>query len=66
MCIAGIKNQVIEVSMLATGESLRFEQRKDRLFIRDLPEQPPDPIDTVIAVKLNGKPSTVSGSFWKL
>jgi alpha-L-fucosidase len=66
MCIAGIKNQIIEVSMLATGESLRFEQRKDRLFVRDLPEQPPDPIDTVIAVKLNGKPSTISGSFWKL
>ncbi|MEM2639410.1 MAG: hypothetical protein QW113_05265, partial [Candidatus Bathyarchaeia archaeon] len=64
ICVAGIKNRVVEASMLATGKTLPFEQREDRLFIKGLPRRAPDPIDTVIAIDLEGKPETVSPSFW--
>ena len=65
MCIAGIKNKLLKAKFLATGEQLKFEQDKDRIFIRNLPSRAPDPIDTVIALKLDGEPKTTPETFWK-
>ncbi|MEM2961011.1 MAG: alpha-L-fucosidase [Candidatus Bathyarchaeia archaeon] len=62
-CIAGIKNRVLHAYMLATGESLRFEQSGDRLFIRGLPKKPLDSMDTVIALELDGEPEALPVSF---
>jgi len=65
MCVAGIKNRVIKAYMLATGKKLPFDQRHDRLFVRGLPPKAPDPIDTVVAIELEGKPETLPASFWE-
>lgn len=65
MCIAGIKNKVLRAYMLATENPLPFEQKDDRLFIHGLPPRPLDPINTVVALELDGKPETVPPSFWK-
>jgi len=64
ICVAGTKNKVIEVYMLADNKRLTFEQKEDRLFIRGLPRKAPDPIDTVIAIELEGEPKSVPPSFW--
>jgi len=65
MCVAGIKNKVLRAYILATEAPLQFEQKDDRVFIRGLPPRPLDPIDTVVALDLDGKPETVPPSFWK-
>ena len=65
MCVAGIGNRVLRAYMLATGESLSFKQKEDRLFVYGLPRRPPDPIDTVIALELEGEPKAAPPSFWK-
>jgi len=65
MCVAGIKNRVLRAYLLATGEELPFEQRGDRLFVRGLPPRAPDPIDTVVALELEGEPEAMPASFWK-
>ncbi len=65
MCVTGIGNRVMRSYMLSTGEELPFEQKKDRLFVRRLPDKSPDPIDTVIALQLRGKPRSIPASFWK-
>lgn len=65
MCIAGIKNKVLRAYTLATEASLPFEQKDDRVFIHGLPPRPLDPINTVVALELDGKPETVPPSFWK-
>ncbi|MBS7606054.1 MAG: alpha-L-fucosidase [Candidatus Bathyarchaeia archaeon] len=64
ICIAGIKNRVTGARMLAADKTLPSEQREDRLFIKGLPKRPPDPIDTVIALELEGEPETTPPSFW--
>lgn len=65
MCVAGIKNRVLGAHMVVTGKRLSFEQKRDRLFVRDLPMRSPDPTDTVVALELDGKPEAVPGSFWE-
>jgi len=65
MCVAGIKNRVIKAYMLATGKKLTFDQQRDRLFVRGLPPKAPDPIDTVVALELEGRPETLPASFWE-
>ena len=55
--ITGVKSKVLSVHLLATGQAAKIEQTGDgRLFLRGLPLEPPDPDDTVIALKLDGKP----------
>lgn len=62
MCVAGIKNRVLRAYMLAPRKELPFEQRRDRLFVRNLPAKKPDAIDSVIAVELEGIPEAVPES----
>jgi alpha-L-fucosidase len=54
-CVAGVGNRVKSARVLATGQTARVEQRGDRLFL-DLPKNPPDPHDSVIALELVGEP----------
>jgi len=65
MCVAGIKNRVVRAYLLATRRKLSFEQQRDRLFVRGLPAHSPDPIDTVVALELDGKPEAMPASFWE-
>ena len=53
----GIKNKVLSATILATGQKAKIKQTKDgRLFLTGLPKEPPDQNDTVIKLKLDGKP----------
>ncbi len=55
--VAGIKNRVISAHILTIGEEVEIEQKpQGRLFIKGLPEEPPDRHDTVIKLELEGKP----------
>lgn len=54
--IAGVKNKVRSAHLLATGQQAEPVQKGDRLFIRGLPNKAPDPHDSVIVLKLDGKP----------
>ena len=55
--LTGIKNNVLEVRILATGEEVAHEKTDDgKLFLKGLPQNPPDPYDTVIVLELEGKP----------
>ena len=65
LCVGGIKNRVLGASLLATGKKLPFEQNADRLFVRGLPSRAPDPIDTVVALDLEGEPESIPETFWK-
>ena len=55
-CVAGVGNRVKAAWLLATRRKAQVHQQGDRLFIRGLPENPPDPHDTVIALELVGEP----------
>ena len=63
ICIAGVKNKVKSATLLATGKKLTVWQEPDsaRLFIRGLPKKPPDPYDSVMVLKLQGKPERGAG-----
>ena len=55
-CIAGIKNKVRSARLLATGQEAEVVQKGDRLFLRGLPRKAPDPLDSVIVMRLQGAP----------
>ncbi|MCX5642824.1 MAG: alpha-L-fucosidase [Candidatus Omnitrophica bacterium] len=56
----GIKNKVLSAVILATGQKVKIEQDKDgRLFLTGLPQEPPDRNNTVIKLKLDGKPKFI-------
>jgi len=59
LCFAGIRNPVLSVHLLKDGEKLKFEQKEDRLFLRNLPSSAPDKLDTVIVVELEGEPQAL-------
>lgn len=58
--IGGFANRVERAYFLATGEAIDLEQRRDRLFLRNLPDRAPDPIDTVIVLEMDGEPRTAT------
>jgi alpha-L-fucosidase len=66
LCLAGIINKVLKARIVATSEELPFEQNNDRLFIRNLPKRPIDPIDTVIAIEFKDKMKAEVDEWWKL
>ncbi|MEA3403089.1 MAG: alpha-L-fucosidase [Armatimonadota bacterium] len=57
LTVGMVKSPVRSASLLATGEELSFQQREDRLLIRDLPPRAfTDARDTVIMLELEGEP----------
>jgi len=57
--VVGIKNNVVSAYFLASGKKIKFEKTDNgKLFLKGLPEEPPDKYDTVIALELDGKPET--------
>ena len=65
LCYAELNNRVTSIRLVDGGRALPFEQTGDRLFIHDLPTAR-DPIATVIAVELEGRPAPITQqtSFW--
>ena len=66
LCYAEIKNTVLSAQFLETGESIDFEQKDGRLFLRGLPVPLKDPIATTVVLELDGKPEAIreQTSFW--
>jgi hypothetical protein len=56
--LAGLRNKVRGVWLLATGRKLRFRQEGPHLYISGLPARAPDARNTVIAVDVVGKPAS--------
>ena len=53
-CFAEVKNRVKEAFFLATGEPVKFRQIGERVIFTDMPEESPDPADTVIVLRMEG------------
>lgn len=54
--LSGLNNRVLSARFLADGWSIDFEQKRDRIQLRNLPGLPPDPRNTVIALEVEGEP----------
>ncbi|RLE96381.1 MAG: alpha-L-fucosidase, partial [Thermoprotei archaeon] len=54
--IARVGNSVSSAYILTTGEEVRFRQEGSRVILEGLPLLPPDPLDTVIVLELDGEP----------
>ncbi|MDR1009954.1 MAG: alpha-L-fucosidase [Opitutaceae bacterium] len=66
LCWAELKNKVIAARWLADGAPVVFEQKGERLFLRDLPVPLPDPISSTIELVVEGTPEplTCQTTFW--
>jgi alpha-L-fucosidase len=51
---AGLANRVLSARYLVGGGAVKVEQDGEHVWLRDLPLEPPDPYDTVIALELDG------------
>ena len=54
--IGGIQTKVKRVSLLGSGEEFPFQQSDDRLVIRNLPTEPPDPVSPVLQIECDSPP----------
>jgi alpha-L-fucosidase len=52
LAIGGLRAKVLKVSYLATGQPIAFEQSGERLVLKRLPYENPDPIAGVTVLKL--------------
>jgi len=66
LCLAEIANKVLSAKFVATGRDVPFEQRGERLFLRDIPCPLPDPIASTIVLELDGEPRPITKrtTFW--
>jgi alpha-L-fucosidase len=56
----GVKNKVKSATVIATGQQARIEtDATGRIWFRGLPKTPPDKINTVIKLELDGKPDAI-------
>ncbi len=53
--LPGLRNKVQKVYLLATGEKLRHTKTGNNLIV-SLPQEPPDPVATVVVVEVEGTP----------
>ncbi|MCX7599831.1 MAG: alpha-L-fucosidase [Armatimonadetes bacterium] len=61
LAIGGLECKILEARLMG-GAEVEFEQIKDRLVLRGLPEKAPDPLDTVIELKFKGPARQVLGA----
>jgi len=57
--VPGLKNKVTSAKLLASGEELPFSSSDNALQIQ-IPSQAPDPVNSVVAVEIEGKPDVIS------
>jgi alpha-L-fucosidase len=56
VALAGLMNQVKSARLVATGQSLKFEQEKFRVRFTGLPDKAPDDPVTTLAIECDGEP----------
>lgn len=52
LAIGGIQVRVLKATLMATGETVPFEQTENRLVLKGLPETNPDPIAGISLIRL--------------
>jgi len=57
LTLAGLECRVQRVTVLGTGQTVKFQQTDGRLLLSGLPENPPDPICTVIRFDCDRPPA---------
>lgn len=64
LALGGLLCKVQRVSLLSSGQTIAFEQTDNRLVLKDLPEQNPDPHASVAVLKIecNEPPRQVLGA----
>ena len=64
LALGGLRCKVQRASLLATGQPVPFEQTENRLVLKGLPAQNPDPFAGVAVLKLecDAPPSQVLGA----
>lgn len=60
LAIGGLVCKVLKARFM-NGPEIEFTQARDRLVLRGLPEEPPDPLATVIELEVEGPPRQVLG-----
>lgn len=63
--IGGLRNKVLSARFYG-GDQIEWAQNGDRLLLRGLPEEAPDPLDTVIEMEVEGDPRHELGPGYKL
>jgi len=61
LAVGGLMNRVLDARLMG-GPKIEFSQTKDRLVLRGLPEKAPNPLATVIELKVDGVPRQVLGA----
>ncbi len=56
LTVAGLQCQAQSARLLASGEPLAFRQEQGKLTLSGLPSEPPNPLDTVIAIEMDRPP----------
>lgn len=63
--IGGLRNKVLSARFCG-GEPVEWIQKGDRLLLTGLPEEAPNPLDTVIEMEVEGEPGHELGSGYQL
>jgi len=63
--IGGLRNKVLSARFYG-GDEVKWTQKGDRLVFSGLPEEAPDPIDTVIEMEVEGEPRHELGPGYQL
>ena len=66
LCFAEVKNRVLSARFLDSGSPISFEQKDQRVVLRNLPKVLPNPIATTIVLEVEGRPeaSNPQTTFW--
>ena len=66
ICLAEIKNRVLNAKLLETGETVEFQQESERLFIKLNPKWIEEKLVPVIELEVDGKPEPITKqtNFW--
>jgi alpha-L-fucosidase len=54
--LAWCGSRVVSARVVSTGQEARVEQRGDRVWLHDLPEETPDPLLSVVELRFDGEP----------
>ena len=60
LAIGGLTCKVVEARLMG-GRKVKFTQARDRLVLYGLPKEAPDPLVSVIELKVKGTPKQVLG-----
>lgn len=64
--LCGLKNEIASARVLGSNTMVKVHREGEHIYLRNLPENPPDPYCTVIALELDGKPTALPWAKFRL